>query len=119
MADPSASDVKEYYGTTALTDSEIDSLIANASTMVDDIYGGRLVGFPEVEGTEKEYKALFTCHLIALREGGESQSESQTGGSITYNVSTAEATNELGDTKWGRMFSGYLRDEQSFNVHKV
>jgi len=119
MTDPSASDVKEYYGNTALTDTEISNVISRASTVVDDVYGGRLLGFPETEGTEKEYKALFTCHLIALREGGESQSESQTGGSITYNVSTAEATNELGDTKWGRMFSGFLRDEQNFNVHKV
>lgn len=116
MADTTRSDVDAVYGNRAMSDSDADTLVSIANRLADDVFGGRIRTLGEVEGNEKDFKTYVAAHLWALREG-ESQSDSQTGGSVSYTWSTpAEANESLRQTHWGRMALGYTRSGASISV---
>lgn len=99
-----------------MSDSDADSLVNIANRLADDVYGGAIRTLGEVEGNEKDFKTYLAAHLWAVREG-ESQSESQTGGSVNYTWSSpAEAESALAQTHWGRMALAYTRSGASIST---
>jgi hypothetical protein len=115
MADTSRSDVDAIYGQRGMSDSDADTLVSQANRLADDVFSGQLRTLSEIEGNEKDFKTLLAAHLWTLREG-EAQSESQTGGSITYNITTGDLKDGLSETRFGRMAQAYLRDSASVSV---
>jgi hypothetical protein len=117
MADATRSDVDALYGDRALENSEADSLVSMANRMVDNNFGGVMRTLDEVEGNEKDAKTFLAAHVWQLAEGGEIQSESQTGASQSFNVPQGDIQQALTETRYGRMFKSiYLRDQASLGV---
>lgn len=116
MTDTTRSDVDAIYGDRAMSDSDADSLVAMANRLADDVFGGMLRTLSEVEGDEKDFKTLLAAHMWTLREG-EAQSESQTGGSVSYNwQNPGDLQASLTETRFGRMARTYLRSEAGISV---
>lgn len=115
MADTTRSDVDAIYGDRAMSDTDADALVSIANRLADDTFGGMLRTLGEVEGNEKDFKTFIAAHLWALREG-EAQSESQAGGTITYNVVSGQLEDSLSETRYGRMAQAYIRDGASIGV---
>lgn len=115
MADATLADVDDLYGQRAMTDAEADALVQQANRLADDAYAGRLATLTQLEGDEADFKALLAAHFWTLREG-EAQSENQSGGSISYNLTTGSLEDGLTETRWGRMATTYLRSNASVAV---
>lgn len=115
MTDTTQSDVDNLYGNRAMTDAEADELVSMANRLADQVFSGKIRTFGEVEGSEKDFKTLLAAHLWTLREG-EAQSESQAGGSISYNVTAGNVEDGLSETRFGRMAQTYLRSGASVGV---
>lgn len=112
---PTFSEVEAQYGPTEIPQSAADDLIDAAKRTADDIYSSTIVFTAEVEGNEKDFVILVACHKWALREG-EPQSESQAGGSVSWNTVTGEWQTHLSQTKWGREALGYLRGRPNISL---
>lgn len=117
MTDTTRSDVDAVYGDRAMTDSDADSLVSIANRLVDDTFGGQVRTLGEIEGNEKDFKTYVAAALWAIREG-ETSSESQAGGSVTYNFSNpSEMKTWLANlNRYGAVASGYIRDSSSHGV---
>lgn len=117
MADTSRSDVDAVYGDRAMSDSDADTHVGIANRLVDDTFGGQVRTQGEIEGNEKDFKTYVAAALWAVREG-ESNSESQAGGSITYNFNNpSEMKSWLANlNRFGATAAGYIRDSASFGV---
>lgn len=116
MADATRSDVDPVYGDRAMSDSDADALVSIANRLADDVFGGQVRTLSEVEGDEKDFKTYLAAHLWALREGVP-QSESQTGGSVTYNwQNPTDLQASLTESPYGRMARHYLRSEAGISV---
>lgn len=115
MADTTVSDVDDLYGDRAMTDSEADSLVNMANRLGNEVFAGKLRTLDEVEGNEKDFKAYLAAHMWTLREG-EAQSDSQAGGSISYNLTGGDIEDGLSETRFGRMAKTYLRSGASVSV---
>lgn len=122
---PTVNEVEAQYGPTDIeTDapdgetSKAEQLIEAAERMAQDLYGDAILFTSEQQGNAKDFVILLACHKWALREG-EPQSESQAGGSVTYNTVTGEVQDSLSQTKWGREALGYLGDQPNISVFKT
>ena len=115
---PDLADVDALYGKRAMTDSAAQELIQMAVRLADTVYSGRIRATGEVEGDRSDFVALLAAHLWSLREG-EPQSESQTGGSVSYNVLSGDVDDSLSETRYGRMAKAYVRDGSSLGVEKT
>lgn len=115
MANTTRSDVDDLYGNRAMSDSAADSLVSMANRLADDVFSGKLRTLDETEGNEKDFKTALAAHFWALREG-EPQSESQGGGSVSYNVTPGNIEDGLSETQFGRMAQTYIRDGASVSV---
>lgn len=115
MADTDRATTDSIYGDRAMSDSDADALVSIANRLADDVFGGRVRTLGEVEGNDKDFKTFLAAHLWALREG-EAQSESQAGGSVSYNVVVGDVQEHLSETRYGRMAQAYLRGGASIGV---
>lgn len=117
MVDTTWSLIDGMKGNHSVEDSDLqDQIVGMANRLADDVFSGRVNYTGEQEGDEEDFKTLLGCHLLELHEGGEVQSSSQTGGSVSMNVNTGEAANGLTETRWGRMAQVYLRDNASIAI---
>lgn len=116
MADTTRSDVDQLYGDRGMSDSDADALVSIANRLKDDVYGGRIARRGEVEGNEKDFATALGAHLFALREGGELQSESQSGGNVSFNVVAGDVEASLTETRFGRLARAYLVSEASIGI---
>lgn len=115
MADTTRSETDAIYGDRAMSDSDADALVSIANRLADDVFGGKVSRLGEVEGNDKDFKTFLAAHLWALREG-EAQSESQAGGTVTYNVISGRVEDNLSETRYGRLAQAYIRDGASIGV---
>lgn len=99
-----------------LDDTKKDDLLSDAETMRDTIFGGNVATLKEVEGDTDTFTKYLAAHLWTLAEGGEADSESSTGGSITYNTNPSEVDDFLSQTRYGEIAKAHLRTEQSFAI---
>lgn len=94
-----------------------DALLTQAQNVVNDLYGGDTATVAELEGNQDDAITWLTAHMWELAEGGETQSENSSGGSVSYNTVTGEWRSSLSETRYGRFFRDhYLGDEQSTSI---
>ena len=88
-----------------------------AESMLANQFSERMATLPNFKGDRDFGKKLLTAHLWELAQGGEAQSESSEGGSVTYNTVTGNAVDSLQETKYGRLFRDqFLFDELGVGV---
>lgn len=112
---PTVSEVEDQYGPTDIPDADASNLIDQAERMDEDLFGENINFQSQRQGDKQDRVILLACHKWALREG-EPESESQAGGSVSYNTVTGELQNSLTQTKWGREYLGYLRDQPNISI---
>ena len=113
------SDVENYSATNwQQLDADVKAeLLTHAENLMDNQFSERVSTLPNFEGNRDDGLKLLTSHLWDLSQGGEAQSESSEGGSVTYNTVTGDAIDSLRETRYGRQFADlYLRDRQCIGV---
>jgi len=113
------SDVDELDATgwQQMDDSVKQESLDRARRLLDNQFSDKVATIPTFVGSRDDGLKLLTAHLIELAQGGEAQSESSEGGSVTYNTVTGEAINSLTETRYGREFQDfYLRDRLGIGV---
>ena len=114
VSTPSRDDVTTRYqgdpvGQGELTNTQADALISDAVDMVDNLFSDKMVFTSELKDEDKAVIYL-ACHKWALALNDTVQSESQGGGSVTYNVPPA-VERSLRRTTYGLEFLEYLAGE--------
>lgn len=94
-------------------------LLSVAQREAKTIYSGRVATLPTVEGSEEDFTIYLTAHKWEMAEGGEPQSESGEGGSVTYNNAAGESFDTLTETRYGRDAKSYLRDDSQIGIVKT
>ena len=120
MADPTVADV-EAVSSTSWEQLDIDkkqALLDDAIREAESIYTGRFARLPTIEGDETIFKKYLAAHKWEIAEGGEPQSESAGGGSVTYNTVTGDALSNLQQTRYGREALNHVRDEQGIAIER-
>lgn len=88
-----------------------------ARNLLDNQFSDKVSTLPTFVGNRDDGLKLLAAHLIEMAQGGEAQSESSEGGSVTYNTVTGDAINSLTETRYGRQFNDYhLRDRLGIGV---
>ena len=91
--------------------------LERAKRMIQDQFTDRISTLPTLIGDAGDATKLLTAHFWELTTGGEAQSESSEGGSVTYNTVTGDSLNSLTETRYGRQFSDHhLRDRLGIGV---
>jgi hypothetical protein len=93
--------------------SKKQELLDMAEREADQLYAGNVSTLPEIEGDRDDFIKLLAAHKWELAEGGEAQSESNTGGSVNYNTVTGDTIDNLSQTRYGREAESYLRNSAS------
>jgi len=112
-------DVENYSATNwQQLDADVKAeLLTHAENLMDNQFSERVSTLPNFEGNRDDGLKLLTSHLWDLSQGGEAQSESSEGGSVTYNTVTGDAIDSLRETRYGRQFADfYLRDRMGIGV---
>ena len=112
-------DVENYSATNwQQLDADVKAeLLTHAENLMDNQFSQRVSTLPNFEGNRDDGLKLLTSHLWDLSQGGEAQSESSEGGSVTYNTVTGDAIDSLRETRYGRQFADfYLRDRMGIGV---
>ena len=112
-------DVENYSATNwQQLDADVKAeLLGHAENLMDNQFSQRVSTLPNFEGNRDDGLKLLTSHLWDLSQGGEAQSESSEGGSVTYNTVTGDAIDSLRETRYGRQFADfYLRDRMGIGV---
>ena len=100
-----------------LHESKKTEMLEIAKSLVDGQLSRRQSNFSSLEGDRDEAVRWLSAHLWELSQGGESQSDSTQGGSVSFNTVTGEWQNSLTETRYGRILSDlYLRDRQSVSI---
>jgi hypothetical protein len=91
--------------------------VDRARNLLDNQFSDKVATLPTFVGNRDDGVKLLAAHLIEMAQGGEAQSESSEGGSVTYNTVTGDAINSLTETRYGRQFNDYhLRDRLGIGV---
>jgi hypothetical protein len=101
-------------GWSALPDDKKERLLEAARRERATIYSGQLSRMPVLDGSEDEFIKNLAAHHWELAEGGEPASESQTGGSTSYQQTQSD--DYLSLTRFGETAKRHLRDEQSISI---
>jgi hypothetical protein len=120
MADPTISDVDSLSSTawTQLSDTKKQDLLDDAIRETETLYAQQQTNFPTLNGDREIFIKNLAAHKWTLAEGGEAQSESQTGTSVNYNTVTGEAHNSLQQTRYGREALQHVRDRQGLGIQR-
>ena len=113
------SDVEDLDSTgwQGLPDSKKDELLSVAENEVNNQYSAKVARLPTLVGDKDDAIKHLAAHKWELAEGGEPDSESQTGGNVSYNTSSGTWDSTLSETRYGRTFRDvYLRDEQNIGI---
>jgi hypothetical protein len=111
IEDVEALDSKSWQ---SLTDEKKQQLLEDARRESRTLYTGQVARMPTLEGDKDIFVKNLAAHKWELAEGGESQSESQTGGSTSYQQSQADDYLTL--TRFGETAKRHVRDEQSISI---
>ena len=110
----------ENYGSTnwRQLDSAVKAeMLELAQSLMDNQFSKRVATLPNFRGDRDFGLKLLTAHLWEVAEGGEAQSESSEGGSVTYNTVTGDPVDSLQETRYGRIFRDqFLFDEQGISI---
>jgi len=99
-----------------LDDKTKKSLLDQAESATDHVYGGRVARLNQIESDREFFVKNLAAHYWTLAEGGEPTSESATGGSVSYNTVTGDTMSNLTETRYGRICRDYIRNQQSVGI---
>lgn len=107
-------------GWSQLSSSKKTELLDLAESIVDGQLSARQSNFSTIEGDSEEAKRWLAAHFYEMAEGGEAQSESSQGGSVSFNTVTGEWASSLSGTRYGRTLNDlYLRDRQGMGIQRT
>ncbi|AFH21550.1 hypothetical protein OSG_eHP4_00040 [environmental Halophage eHP-4] len=106
----------ESKGWQSLDSTTKQDLLDDAKAERDTLYSGRVARTPILDGDEEVFIKNLTAHKWELAEGGEAQSESQTGGNTSYNLANAEPREYLTETRFGRTCLEHLDQRQGIGI---
>jgi len=118
MADPTVNDVEALSATgwNQLSNTKKQALLDDAITEADTIYTGRFARLPTLDGDRLIFIKNLAAHKWTLAEGGEAQSESNTGGNVSYNTVTGDPLQDLAQTRYGRTALNHVRDRLGIGI---
>lgn len=111
-------DVQAVYGEgkPAISQEKRQELVDIAERLRQNVFGGRVTRQSELEGDEDDFERYLAAHLWEIAEGGEAQSQSQTGGSVNYQHMQTNIESTLGETRYGRLCLMMLRNKASIGI---
>lgn len=110
-------DELDATGWKQMDDAVKQEALERATRLLDNQFSDKVSTLPTFVGDRDDGIKLLTAHFIELSQGGEAQSESSEGGSVTYNTVTGENLNSLSETRYGRELQDlYLRDRLGIGV---
>ncbi|QAS68859.1 HK97 gp6-like/SPP1 gp15-like head-tail connector [Haloferax tailed virus 1] len=86
--------------------------IRSAIAERDTLYSGNMSRLPTLDGDAEYFTLYLSAHKIQLFEGGEAQSESGEGGSVSYSTGGG-GEKDLQKTRYGRMALEYVWEDNS------
>lgn len=113
------SDVENVSSTewNQLGKSKKEALLEDAEREVDTIYSGRVSNMPTLDGDRDIFIKNLAAHKWTLASGGQAESESSTGGNMSYVTSNpSEVNTYLSLTNYGETCKAHLRDETSIGL---
>ena len=136
MPDPSIDDVSKSEWD-ALTEQEQDDIIDDVDDLSktgwsntsrsrkvsavreaiaerDTLYSRRMSRLPTLEGDAEVFTNNLAAHKLEIREGGEAQSESGEGGSVSYQ--TGQVEDYLTMSRYGRTALRHIRMDESISA---
>lgn len=118
MVDISTSDVQAVYGdqSPSFDSAQQDQLVQIAQNITDDVFSGRVTHQSEVEGDREDFTAYLGAHLWEIAEGGEANSQSQSGGSVNYQHLQTNLESTLSETRYGRICLMMMRTKSSIGI---
>ena len=125
MSDPDSIDditvsdvqLESSTGWDQMNEDRIERQLRKAKRCIRGQLSKRQSRFSSIEGDRVDATILLAAHFVELAQGGESQSDSTQGGSVSYNTVTGEWTSSLSETRYGRQLSDlYLRDRQGLSI---
>lgn len=118
MVTVTVTEIQEVYGERepALSSSKKTALKDIAERLTQDVFGGRVARQSELEGNEEDFAKYLGAHLWEIAEGGEAQSQSQTGGSVNFQHLQTNVETTLSETRYGRLCQMMLRDQASVSI---
>ena len=104
-------------GWTQMDTTVKEQQLDRARNLLENQFSDKVSTLPTFVGDRDDGLKLLAAHLIEMAQGGEAQSESSEGGSVTYNTVTGDVINSLTETRYGRQFNDYhLRDRLGIGV---
>lgn len=101
-------------GWTQLADNRKDELLREALGERDTLYTDRMSRLPTLEGDAEVFTLNLAAHKWELAEGGEAQSESGEGGSVSYQ--TGNVDEYLSLTRYGKTALRHIRMDESLSA---
>ena len=87
------------------------SAVREAIAERDTLYSRRMSRLPTLEGDAEVFTNNLAAHKLEIREGGEAQSESGEGGSVSYQ--TGQVEDYLTMSRYGRTALRHIRMDES------
>jgi len=105
-------------GFAQMSDAKLDRAIKGAIADATSIYTDRFARMPTLDGDAEEFRLNLAAHKATIAEGGEAQSESNSGGNVSYNTVTGDAVDRLQQTRYGREAADHVRDRQGLGLYR-
>lgn len=103
-------------GWTQLSRSRKASAVREAIAERETLYSDRMSRLPTLEGDAEVFTNNLAAHKCELREGGEAQSESGEGGSVSYQ--TGNVDEYLSLSRYGKTALRHIRRDESISAIK-
>ena len=101
-------------GWTQTSRSRKASAVREAIAERDTLYSKRMSRLPTLEGDAEVFTNNLAAHKVELREGGQAQSESGEGGSVSYQSGTVDEYLSL--TRYGQTAKRHIRMDESISA---
>jgi len=101
-------------GFTQLSDDRKDELIREAIGERDTLYTGDMSRLPTLDGDAEVFSLNLAAHKLELAQGGQAQSESGEGGSVSYD--TGAVDDYLSLTRYGKTALRHVRYDESIAI---
>jgi len=101
-------------GWTQLSRDRKSEAIRAAISERDTLYSGRMSRLPTLDGDAEYFTLFLSAHKMELAEGGQAQSESGEGGSVSYD--TGQVEDYLSLTRYGKTALRYVWEDSSISA---
>lgn len=101
-------------GWTQLSDGRKDELIREAIGERETLYSERMSRLPTLDGDAEVFTLNLARHKWTLASGGEAQSESGEGGSVSYQTTSPDEYLQL--TRYGETALRHIRNDESISA---